>query len=296
MINPIELRENTFLIDNHYPLNLFLNQCHVGEAGRTALYLHWHDHFEFIYMAAGSVSFHIDGQQYDASPGDILFVPSGALHVGYAATNEEIQYWALVFNRSLLEGDVSDPIHGRYLTPYLLGKIRFPVKINDSMLLTPIREMFDDIISEFEKRTHAYELIVKAKIYLLFAILARNYLQEQESYFTDSYEKRMERFKSLILYIQEHIGEKLSLSEAARFVNLTPNHFCNLFKAATGLTFIDYVNRLRVDEAERLLRKGYSVTETANRVGCANLNYFTKLYKKIKGVTPSETKRLPGRN
>ncbi|WP_461671303.1 AraC family ligand binding domain-containing protein, partial [Mycobacterium tuberculosis] len=152
MIHPIELRENTFLIDNHYPLNLFLNRCNVGEIGRTALYLHWHDHFEFIYMAAGNVIFHIDGQQYDASPGDILIVPSGVLHVGYAASNEEIQYWALVFNRSLLEGAASDPIHGRYLTPYLQGKIRFPAKINDSSLLDPIRDIFNDIISEFEER------------------------------------------------------------------------------------------------------------------------------------------------
>jgi len=74
-------------------------------------------------------------------------------------------------------------------------------------------------------------------------------------------------------------------------VNLTPYHFCNVFKAATGRTFVDYVNRYRMDIAERLLKEGATVTEAAAKVGYDNLNYFTKTFKRIKGVTPSEMKK-----
>lgn len=291
MTYPLELRENTYLSGGYYPVNLFRNVCAPGPNGRTALYLHWHEHFEIIYVVSGTVSFYIDRQRYDASAGELLFVPSGGLHVGYCTTEERVEYWALVFNRSLLDGPYGDAIHDRYLAPFLDGKLRFPVKPDRSERLEPVRELLRSIKDEFEQKPLAYELAVKAKVYLLFTLLARDCFPERENDLAVPADKRMERFKTLLLHIQKHLDRKLTLAEAARMMNLTPYHFCSVFKAATGRTFVDYVNRLRMDEAEKLLLGGATVTEAAGRVGCGSLNYFTKLYKQIKGTTPSATKR-----
>ncbi|XEC94792.1 AraC family transcriptional regulator [Paenibacillus tarimensis] len=292
MTYPQELRENTNLSDSLYPVNLFRNVCPAGEIGRTALYLHWHEHFEIIYVAEGSAFFHIDREQYEATSGTILIVPSSGLHVGYAATEEQITYWSLVFNRSLLDSSFHDPIHERYLSPYLEGTLRFPAKLDSGEELRPVLDIILSVIYEYEQKERAYELIVKAKIHLLFTYLSRHYHPSRGNEISHSLDKRMERFKTLILYIQKNYNEKLSLVEAARMVNLTPFHFCAVFKAATGRTYVDYVNRLRMDIAERLLRDGETVTETASKVGYGNLNYFTKLFKQIKGMTPSQVKKL----
>lgn len=290
MTYPDELREITRLTDSLYPVNLFCNVCPSGAVGRSALYLHWHDHFELIFLASGRAVFHIDSQPYEVCPGDLLMVPSGSLHVGYAMTEDRVEYWSLVFNRLLLTGSAGDPVHERYLSPYLEGRLRLPVRLDgNDRDLAEVRAIVKRIKDEFERKAPAFEIVVRSELTSLFARLARMYLPAGERETAPVDNKRTERFKSLIVHIQSHYRDKLTVTDAARMVHLTPHHFCKVFKAATGMTFIEFVNRCRMDEAERLLRRGgLTVTETAERVGCANLNYFTRLFKQVKGMTPSE--------
>lgn len=296
MTYPIELRENTYLTGSLYPINLFRNISPSGKAGRNVLCLHWHDHFELVYMVSGSAVFHIDSQPFDVLPGDLLMVSGGQLHTGFAAAEEPVEYWSLVFNRILLGEPKGDPIHERYLSPFLDGKLRFPARISGQPSeLNAIRSIVHRIQSEFDRKSRAFELVVKAELLLLFTQLVRMYLPEHSAEAALPGNQRMERFKSLILHIQTHYHENLSVSEAARMVHLNPYYFCKVFKSATGRTFIDFVNRCRMDEAERLLQDhDLTITETAERVGCGNLNYFTRLFKQIKGMTPSEARKMRG--
>lgn len=296
MTYPIDLREDTNLRDGRYPVNLFRNVSPSGPVGRNVLYLHWHDHFEMIFAGSGQATFLIDSQPYDARPGDVLIVPSGGLHVGYAASEETVQYWSLVFNRSLLAGIAGDAPHEQFVAPYLDGRLRFPVRLaGEEAEHEPIRELMHSIVNEYDDKERGYELIVKARLYLLFALLSRQYLPKRDLDADAASDRRMERFKSLILHIQSNYASKLTLEDAARMMHMTPHHFCKVFKAAAGCTFVDFVNRHRMDAAERLLREGaLSVTEVAENVGCGNLNYFTRLYKKMKGITPSQAKKSPG--
>ncbi len=244
-------------------------------------------------MITGKAVFHIDSQPFETLPGDLLMVPSGGLHVGYAATDEPVEYWSLVFNRSLLGGPDRDPIFERYLSPYLDGKLRFPVRLDrHAPEFAIMQRTMHRVQEEFERKPPAYELVVKAELLLAFTRLARMHLPGQADETARASSKRTERFKSLIVHIQTHYRDALTVSDAARMVHLTPYHFCKVFKAATGRTFVDFVNRCRMDEAERLLRDDdLTVTEAAERVGCGNLNYFTRLFKQIKGMTPSEVRK-----
>lgn len=293
MTYPVELREDTKLPEGPYPVNGFRNVSPAGAAGRNVLFLHWHDHFEIICMVAGKAVFHIDSQPYETVPGDLLIVPGGGLHVGYAATAEPVEFVSIVWNRSLLEGPASDPIHEQYLSPYLDGRLRFPVRLDKHAADYPAyRAIVGRILEEFDRRASAYELVVKAELLLLLTLLSRACLAEHGVDAANAGNRRIERFKSLILHIQSHYREPLTVSEAARMVHLNPYYFCKVFKAATGRTFVDFVNRCRMDEAERLLSGGgMTVTEVAERVGCGNLNYFTRLFKRIKGMTPSEARK-----
>lgn len=288
---PLELREQTNLSDSLYPVNLFHNVSPQGEIGRTVLYMHWHEHMEFIYITAGKASFHIDRRQFDAEPGDFLVVPSGGLHVGYASSAETVEFWSLVFSRTLVDSPFHDPIHDHYLSPYLSGSTAYPVKLEEQSVLRRIRLIFNGIIDEYKSKEPAYELIVKSQVLLILSLLSRHSAANRTDGPAPQPNKRIDRIKEALLYIRQHYDKKLTLTEAARMVNLTPYYFCNVFKAATGRTFVDYVNRYRMDIAERLLKEGATVTEAAAKVGYDNLNYFTKTFKRIKGVTPSEMKK-----
>ncbi|CAI6079218.1 helix-turn-helix transcriptional regulator [Cohnella sp. JJ-181] len=295
-MHPPELRENTYLSDGAYPVNLFRNVCPAGPVGRSALYLHWHDHFEWIYMVSGRAIFHIDSQPHEAEPGDLLLVPSGGLHVGYALDEGTVEYWSLVFNRSLLQGLSVDPLHDRYLSAYVEGRQRFPVRFGaDEAACETMRRIVREIGEEYAEKSRAYELVVKSKLYQMFALAARFRMPEREGEQADRSGRRMERFKSLILHIEAHYADKLTIEAAAKLVSLNPYHFCKVFKNATGRTFVEFVNQHRMNVADRLLREGeLTVTEVGERVGIDNPNYFTKLFRQFRGMTPSEAKKGRG--
>ncbi|THF74845.1 helix-turn-helix transcriptional regulator [Cohnella fermenti] len=293
MTYPRELWENTQFHGEEYPFYCFRNRAAPVRAGQQVLWMHWHVHFELIVMLKGEAVFHIESRPYDTKPGDILLVPSGGLHVGYAATDEPIEFFALVFNGSMLESSAHDRLHARLLAPYATGQARFPVHIaKRGEAGGPIRECVERAIEEFEGRQRGYELTIKSYLILLFAYLARQHpspLAADDS--AAAPVRGTERFKPLLRYVEEHYDERISVEDAARQVNLNPYHFCKLFKKMTGRTFVDYVNRHRMNEAERLLRDtDLSITEIAERVGCGNSNYFTKLFKRHMGTTPSQAR------
>ena len=90
-------------------------------------------------------------------------------------------------------------------------------------------------------------------------------------------------------YISEHIRDDLRLSTVAYIVGSTPNHLSTLFKKSTGESYIEYVNRMRIEHARMLLQTtDCSAKEIAFKCGYANPNYFSRIFKKISGTTISE--------
>jgi AraC-like DNA-binding protein/ligand-binding sensor protein len=90
-------------------------------------------------------------------------------------------------------------------------------------------------------------------------------------------------------YIAEHQSEELSLKEVAKAVNTSAFYFCKMFKQATGLTFTDYLARVRVEKVKNLLLNPHKrVSEAAFEAGFQSLSQFNRVFKKIEGMSPSE--------
>ncbi len=90
-------------------------------------------------------------------------------------------------------------------------------------------------------------------------------------------------------YIADHQGEELSLKEVAHAVNTSAFYFCKMFKQATGLTFTDYLARVRVEKVKSLLLNPHKrVSEAAFEAGFQSLSQFNRVFKKIEGMSPSD--------
>ncbi|CAM4243264.1 AraC-like DNA-binding protein [Paenibacillus endophyticus] len=294
MSYPKELRENTRLEHKTYPIQLFQNHCPEVKPNDCILYLHWHEHFEIIVMREGSAVFHIDSRPYIVNEGDVIIIPGGGLHVGYSLGYKPIYYDCVVLNASLFNEWVHDPVHAKFVAPYLEGRLHYPVKpVEQDESCLSYYGLLDEAIGELATKPPAYQLVVKSKLHALFTLLARTFLERQlAGNPAEPYSANRDRFKLLIQQIESNFCEKLSIEQAAKQVNVNPYHFCKLFKKLTGRTFVEYVNVSRMNEAERLLRSSNdTVTEIAGKVGCDNPNYFTKLYKQYKGMTPSEARK-----
>jgi len=92
-------------------------------------------------------------------------------------------------------------------------------------------------------------------------------------------------------FIDAHYSENITLIDVSRFVSLSPTYFSYFFKQKTGHSFIKYLTSLRIEKAKELLRNPDSlVKEVAMNVGYNDIRHFSKTFKKIEGIIPSEFK------
>lgn len=90
----------------------------------------------------------------------------------------------------------------------------------------------------------------------------------------------------IISWTEENYKRHISIDEIADKFGYNKYYFCTKFKAATGTTYLTYVNTLRISYACSLLKNGYSVNETCIECGFENISYFIQLFKKMIGITP----------
>jgi two-component system response regulator YesN len=98
--------------------------------------------------------------------------------------------------------------------------------------------------------------------------------------------------KKLMEYIREHYAEPLTLTGVAKHFHFNPSYLSSYFSTHNKEGFIEYLNRMRIEEATKLLMEGMeSISEISGMVGYSDHSYFCKVFKKIKGLSPSQYKR-----
>ncbi|WP_163194307.1 response regulator transcription factor [Clostridium thermarum] len=99
--------------------------------------------------------------------------------------------------------------------------------------------------------------------------------------------------KKAVEYMEEHFNEKLSVQKVAEVVYLSPNYFSHIFKKIKKESFTDYLNRIRIEKAKELLSKHlYKVYEVSDMVGYSDYKYFSSVFKKLVGVSPTQYSEL----
>lgn len=90
-------------------------------------------------------------------------------------------------------------------------------------------------------------------------------------------------------YVIENFGISINLQDVASMLNISAGYFSTIFKQVTGISFIDYVTEVKINEAKRLLKESnYKIYEIAQKTGYENAYYFSKVFKKVTGLTPRE--------
>jgi Response regulator containing CheY-like receiver domain and AraC-type DNA-binding domain len=147
----------------------------------------------------------------------------------------------------------------------------------------------------------------RAPRYSLQEIHALRTVEEIRKYFTEktaevchSMEEKQEKKVDGIVskamnYIGENFSKDLSLEEVSRFVDISPYYFSKLFKEEAGENFIEYLTKARINNARELLNETQkSIKEICVLSGYSDPNYFSRIFKKVEGVTPSEYREGKG--
>jgi AraC family transcriptional regulator, transcriptional activator of pobA len=271
------LKESTYIPDKTFPINVFS----ISEVP-----LHWHNHMEWILIKEGKALVQIDDVFVHLEKGELAFVNPKQLHAAWSL-EENTKIAAIVFNDALLRNSGLDCTEHLYLYPYFNNGLKLQNFLRNGESYTKeLSHSISSLINEFEQREIGYELLVKAELFRIFGLIFRYYHQLKEKppiRFQKSY-----NLTTLLNYLREHYDKEMSIDVAASMVNLSPNHFCKVFKKITGKTLIEYLHLLRINEAERMLiETDWSITEIAGRVGFSSITYFGRVFKKIKNVSPS---------
>lgn len=97
-------------------------------------------------------------------------------------------------------------------------------------------------------------------------------------------------------YIQQYYRQEISLQSISDYVHLSKNYFANLFKKEIGESFLEYLTRTRIEKAKELLGRDLRATDVGSLVGIQDPKYFSKVFKKIAGVSPTEYRHLVREN
>ncbi|HEV3147265.1 MAG TPA: AraC family transcriptional regulator [Chthoniobacterales bacterium] len=89
-------------------------------------------------------------------------------------------------------------------------------------------------------------------------------------------------------FIHEHSDEDLSLTKVAKSVHISPNYLSERFKEVTGVNFVDYIARHRIEKARKLLQDlNLRISEIAFAVGFQSLSQFNRVFRKLAGKSPT---------
>lgn len=117
-----------------------------------------------------------------------------------------------------------------------------------------------------------------------------------DSVFEFSDVKHVDVIYKAVQYMRRNCATKVSLDDVARMVFLSPSYFSRVFKKEMGCNFNTYLNRLRIEKSKRLLlSENIRLVDIATMVGFEDQSYFTKVFKRVTGLSPNRFRENGGR-
>ncbi len=101
-------------------------------------------------------------------------------------------------------------------------------------------------------------------------------------------------FSKILRYLNQHYNEQIKLKDISQMYYINKNYACFLFKRNTGMSYSDYLNKIRMEQAKKLLvSTEYTIFEISEMVGYMDYSYFSKAFKKKYNVTPTQYRKTP---
>jgi len=281
--------DNSIRIEEMNPTFLF-----TWKGTRTAAEgeaYHCHDIAELAFVLSGTGKYHIEGQIYDVSEGDLLFFKPGVRHQALYVPEAEVpttEFFVGFCDVQLPGREPGDvPLPGGGYILHTGGELRQRIfRICSSMeaesgLCWPGR----------------YHMLKAYLTQLLLLILKEQSPQSRagKGYSFDSANKKYV-VEQIIGYFEEHYSEKISLDTIAENMYLSPFYISKIFKSETGDTPIRHLISIRLERARELLveEREMSIQEVAAAVGYDDAYHFSKLFKKYYGKSPSQVRKEDG--
>lgn len=250
---------------------------------------HWHTPIEVIMPLVNDYHVELPSDvHYYLRENDIIFLKPGSLHKLYAQDGERIIFQ---FNMNMLNSlDDFD----NFFTPSLPALLITPE--NHPEIHEECVHLMKDIMDEYLSNAPLKDASVYGKLLQLLVLINRNSISTNVVFSDVKQNKQKEyldKFVNITDYIRQHCNEDISLDDIAEMSGFSKYHFSRLFKEFTGTSYYKYLNQKRIEFAENLLLDPeVNITEAAVRSGFNSISAFIRMFKQLKGCTPTEFRNL----
>jgi len=225
-------------------------------------------HFiDLTYIVSGTAIYTVNGVDIQAEAGDLLCIPPDSERSAVSSSPAQFSCFATNFLLCNLSGEeVTLPL------PLISN-----IGIKDDLIFH-----FAGLNADWLRRGPGFVMQVRSRFMYILHRIMEMCVYEVDTYGIDS------RIKAAMRYIATNYMYPINIAQVAAGVSLNPIYFGALFKKETKTTFRNYVNNIRLNQAEGMLRVGkLNITEIAQMCGFSDVFYFSKIFKKYKGVPPS---------
>lgn len=253
-------------------------------------YLHVHSFFEICYAFAGRGLFRINQVDYDVRAGDIFVAKPGEPHEIISTEDDPlgIYFWSYTLTPSLASRVDTEATDGllkaflvseRWVSPY-----------------SELQPLLDLLTEEAALRRPGYDQVIQGLLVKLLLDTARAVVNLPDSKAVSPARTHAEQIaQKIVRYLHDNYNRRVLVRDVAAQVHLSERHTNRIFQEVMGVAIVEYLTELRLEiAAQRLLDRGLSVKAVAHASGYPDVHYFTTLFRRRTGMTPSTFQQKGG--
>lgn len=252
---------------------------------------HIHSSIEIICVKEGSYTVFLDDVEYKIFAGDVILFRSNAIHHTISGTSKKNSYYVLKIKPEVIYTLAEPSNAGVYVLNFAVNHfsakclwMKKELEAEDS----PIRLGFQTLIREFYEDAAFSDVALKLAVGSILLGMMRSGAVIRH----DGLEARGEVVEAIyraVVHINSHYAEQISAKQLCLLTGMSYSFFSRSFKEITGKNFKEYLNLIRINQAERLLTTtDKTISEIGNECGYNDVSYFIKVFRECKGKTPGE--------
>lgn len=274
---------------DHPDIPIYIREDNLSEYPDMKAICHWHEDIELIYVMEGKMDYQINGRSILLQDQDCIVINSRQLHYGYSHHHQECRFSCIRFHPKLLGANLF--VYKNYVGPFIENKGIEYLYYDKSGSHKPVRELVNRILLLKSGQEDAYELEIIGILHQLWRILFCQ-CRPMISQDTVPDQSDLGLQKKMVSYIYEHYRDTVTLEEIAASASISRSKCCIIFKQYLQQSPIDFLNSYRLEMSRRLLENtDFNITQIAVSCGFNHLSYFSKIFLREFGCTPTEYRR-----
>lgn len=264
------------------------------EPMQIAAQAHIHGNIEIIYIKEGSYTMLLDDVEYKLSVGDVILFRSNAIHHIITGSSARNSYYVLTLKPEVIRSLAAPSTAGIYSLSFAVNHFDAKCLWSKEELTTAAPEIqagLDMLIREFYNNENFSDIALKLAAGTILLGMMRSGATVQDT----SSETNAETIDSIykaVVYINSHYADDISVGQLCLQAGMSYSYFSRSFKSITGKNFKEYLNTIRVNQAERLLvTTNQTISEISSACGYNDISYFIKVFREYNGMPP-QTYRL----